>query len=232
MRYPSHRLVRASAAAAFLVLSASAQPAPGKPAAGGAWRFSSEYHSEQPSTFEAISLLLRVAEVPSGFASVRACTADSPVSFSFPAGMELHAALREVFALTGATYRQEERLGVINVLPAAALPALLNVRIEKLTLDDPANLTLSMSQITQAPVFRQTLLASGATMWERLSITRSIPQPGDSEPQKPQPLEIRGRLVIDALNLLALRHGSAVWRYSETHCSGARPHIELSFVRQ
>lgn len=232
MRYPSHGVVCASAAAAFLILSTSAQLAPGQPAAGGAWKLLTGYHSEQRSAFEAISLLLRVAEVPSGFAAVRACTADAPVSLSFPAGLELHAALREVFALTGATYRQEERLGVINVLPGAGLPALLNVRIEKLTLHDPANLTLSISQIAEEPAFRQILLASEITMWERLSIMMSIPQPGDPEPLKPQPLEIRDMLVIEVLNLLVLRHGQAVWLYNETHCAGQRPRVELSFLRQ
>ncbi|WP_321475385.1 hypothetical protein [uncultured Paludibaculum sp.] len=221
-----------SAAAALFVLTGFAQPTPPQPATGGSWRFLTGYHSEQPSAFEAISLLLRVAEVPSGFVALRSCAADVPVVFNIPAGMELHSALDEVFAFIGGGYRQEERNSVINVLPALGVPALLKVRIEKLTIDDPSNLTLSVGQIEETPAFRRALLATGAAQWERLSIISSVRQPGDPEPPKPQPLEIRDMLVIDVLNLLVLRHGSAVWLYSEYRCAGRRPHFGLTFIRR
>ncbi|MGJ5819414.1 hypothetical protein [Paludibaculum fermentans] len=211
----------------LFALSALAQPA-----TGGSWRFLTGYHSEQPSAFEAISILLRVAEVPSGFAALRTCEADIPVAIQVPAGMELQAALNEVLALTGAAYREEERNGVVNVLPLSGTPALLNVRIEKLTIKDPSNLTLSLSQMEETPAFHQTLLAMGASMWASFVSVSSLRQPGDPEPPKSQPLEIRDMPVIDVLNLLALRHGQAVWLYRENRCTGRRLHISLTFIRQ
>lgn len=147
-------------------------------------------------------------------------------------GMELRAALDEIVALTGAAFRQEERSGVLNVLPASGIPILLKARIAKLTLPNPANLMLSLSQLEQAPEFERTLVAAGSALWIRASLWSSLRQPGDPEPLKPQPLEIRDMLVIDVLNLLAMRHGQAVWVYSETHCAGQRPRVELSFLRQ
>lgn len=161
----------------------------------------------------------------------RRCVAGSPVAFDVPPGMELRAALNELFALTGGAYNQEERSGVLNVLPASGIPLLLKVRIAKLTLQDPANLMLSLSQLEQAPEFERTLFAAGSALWVRASLWSSLRQPGDPEPSKPQPLEIRDMLAIDVLNLLALRHGQAVWHYIETRCAGQRPRVELSFLR-
>lgn len=154
------------------------------------------------------------------------------MALDVPPGMELRSALDEVFVLAGAGYRQEDRNGVLNVLPASGIPLPLKVRIASLTLQDPANLMLSLRQLEQAPEFEQALFTAGLALWVRASLWSTVRQPGDPEPPKPQPLEIRDMQVIDVLNLLAMRHGRAVWLYNETHCGGQRPRVELSFLRQ
>jgi hypothetical protein len=165
---------------------------------------------DNASPWAAVAKILRYAKIPGGVVRVMSCGEIAKSSFNV-AGMTVPEALNYVLSFDKA-YTWKFQDGAINVFPTAAVPDLLTVQINKLVVTDGNVLASAVTS---------TLLADPQvkTRAAELKLKRAVQSFGLQTVGEPTiRIDLHEVSVQQALNSIALKHGTAVWQYTEIHC--------------
>jgi hypothetical protein len=124
--------------------------------------------------------------------------------------------------------RWEEMLGSVVFLPAEGAPGMLQTTIVAIHISDVSNLNLSLQELLAAPELAAAARQSGITDQGFRGGFAKLNRTGQRT--SPTPIDIRGITLLQALNLIARRHGAAVWSYDEYECHGHT--FQLTFIAE
>jgi hypothetical protein len=178
---------------------------------------------------EALTNVLRVAQVPGGVATVRTCAAEQRYTF-MPVGPTLRDALDSI-VIANPEYRWYFDQGVVNVLTSSDKPSLLDLTIANFEVDHVKSLDNILAKLLATSELKE-----GAT---RLHLRqgfaeiglRSLERPGSNTNKEDGGLTLHMRSVTlqEILNALAREHVTAVWSYQEERC-GAVNSFSINFL--
>ncbi len=112
--------------------------------------------------------------------------------------------------------------GVVNLLPAGGLPALLQVRIRRFEWDPEAPLREVLDRLRQLPEVSEGARKLGLqeAPLEGGAISICIGSNCDRTPRQVKELELEeDATLLAVLNRIVQAHGHAAWSYSEYHCN-------------
>lgn len=171
--------------------------------------------------------LLRVGRLPGGVATVHTCAEQAPRAPAVPAGTPVSAALDLVTAASG-YYRWQDADGVVEVLPATGVPALLQTKIARLELTDLSNVILSISELLGHPAVARSAAALGLDI--RSAEIGMSPLPRVPRPHRVQPGTVSNMTMLEALDWIVRQEGSSVWSYDEYPACGGRAEVRVGLV--
>src|SRR5262245_12108745 len=180
------------------------------------------------SLVNAFTRTLDAAHVPGGIAIKTLC-GDQPNYLLRPSGPSLGGALDSMVS-AAPQYRWHLRKGVVNVVPTAGNPPLLDLPIAQFKVNDPLTVEEMVGRLLRMTVVKEAI--------GRLNLVIGGGQIGISELRRPGfvdekshgiTLDIRNATVMEALNAIAKAHGSAVWEYREQNCDG-RNEFSIQFL--
>ena len=168
--------------------------------------------AEYLTTKHAFSSSLWLTRAPGGMVEISGCYDDSLQQRWRPLGLSLREVLDEIVA-ADPRCRWEKRDGVINLVPVAREPALLNVRIKVFDVENASTAETALGQLLKLPAVQEGMnrlhLRAGLNI-----IIGPIPRPTQFS------VHCKDATLRQVLNAIALAHGRAVWDYVETHCNG------------
>jgi hypothetical protein len=169
------------------------------------------------NTPEAFRASLLRAKVAGGAVMLVGCQEDLKRQWN-PQGEPLGQVLNEMTAVDK-SYRWEVQDGAVNLLPTAGEPPLLQTRVGELKIDTRSSWE-ALSQIKGTPEVQQAMV--GLRLKGGVTIITYSPRP------TPFSIRFKGGTLRQALNAIALAHGSDVWDYQEIRC-GERNELILRF---
>jgi hypothetical protein len=175
----------------------------------------------------AVVSLLTTARVPGGVATVHACAERPSRAPTVPAGMPISAALDLVTA-TGGYYRWQDTDGLVEVLPAAGVPALLQTKIAHLELTDLENAVLSVGELLAHPAVARNAAALGLD--RRSGEIGMSPLPRVRKPHTARPGAAKNLTMLEALDWIVRQDGSSVWSYDEYPGCGGRGEVRVGLA--
>lgn len=173
------------------------------------------------STFaDAVREVLAETQVPGGMAFLQSGGEDEFVHYQF--GGTLDDAIR-TFGLLHAEYRTELTDGVLLVRPTKGVPSLLMTRISHIELRVGEPVFKGWNDIRSMPEFEESVrrlhLSEGWKSPDGPGQPKSLGQlAGDSSDR----VVLRNATILDILNEIARRSGSAVWEYREYSTASGR----------
>ena len=135
-----------------------------------------------------------------------------------PQGESLAQVLNEMTAVDK-SYRWEVQDGVINLLPTAGEPPLLKTQLSEFRIESNSSLT-ALSQLKTKPQIRGAMQDLG--LQEGITLISYSPLPTAFS------VQFKGGTLRQALNAIAVAHGTDVWDYQEIRC-GKREELIISF---
>jgi hypothetical protein len=182
--------------------------------------------SQKTTLSQAFVLALSNSGMAGGVVNKEGC--DSPVKeFYIPQGMKLSQALDQLMA-TDNQHRWLIIAGGITLLPKDGVSLLLQAKIHDLQITDTNNLTFSVYQLMHTKAI--------SDMISTLRLTLLSPEPGFSQAllpgqpkPEPHPLSLHDVSLLDALNMIAVQHGGAIWSYGEFDCAGKKQ-LRVDFI--
>ncbi len=169
------------------------------------------------NTPEAFRASILRAKVPGGAVMIVGCQEDLKRQWN-PQGDPLGQVLNEMIAVDK-SYRWEVQDGALNLLPTAGEPPLLQTRLGEFSIDTASSWE-ALNQIKTRPEVQQTM--SGLRLQDGLTIITYSPQP------TPFSVRFKGGTLRQALNAIAVAHGTDVWDYREIRC-GERNEVIIRF---
>ena len=107
------------------------------------------------------------------------------------------------------SYRWEVQAGAINLLPTAGEPPLLKTQVGEFKIESTSSLK-ALNQLKTTPEIQKAMLGRG--LQEAITIITYSPK------AEPFSVRFKGGTLRQALNAIAVAHGSDVWDYQETRC--------------
>ncbi len=163
----------------------------------------------------AFQVAMMGAGAPGGEARVEGC-AEAPQKSIGIRGTTLREALDSITA-ADPRYRWEVHEGVVNLVPAEGLPALLRLRIAEFDSKDAAYTQTAEAYLFGLPEVRNGAAKLGLTQVFCCGALSSV-SPGPPTPQKPLNVLLKNVTVQDALNALVRINKRGVWIYHERRC--------------
>ena len=156
------------------------------------------------------------AGAPGGVATVNDC--NRPVTLVFtPRDASLRGVLDSIVA-TDPRHTWEVKDDVINVFPSTGLPPFFAVRISRFEISQVETPNEALFQLLAIPEVRQAQISLGRHAVQG-GVYVFCPGCPRKETKKIS-INLKDVTVQEALNAIARAHGSAVWRFSQTECSG------------
>jgi len=159
------------------------------------------------NTPEAFRASILRARLPGGAVMMIGCQEDIKRQWN-PQGKFLGQVLNEMAAVDN-SYRWEAQEGAINLLPAAGEPRLLQTHLGEFKIDTDSSWE-ALNQLKAKPEIKEAMLSLG--LQEGITIFTYSPRP------TPFSVRFKGGTLRQALNAIAVAHGTDVWDYEETHC--------------
>jgi hypothetical protein len=168
------------------------------------------------TTLSSFIMSLVSARLPGGIVTIMHCE-DRQLSHPtlFTSGT-LREALQEIVR-TNPEYRWQVDDGVINLLTVHDEPALLNVRISKLKVENARSINTILDELFELPEVKDAIA--------KLQLIPGViflvgPIPMDPERRPKYTVEFKDMTVREALNAIVRLHGRAAWEYKERRCDG------------
>lgn len=174
---------------------------------------------------QAVVNALLDAGAPGGVATVYDC--NGQVSYVFlPRDSSLRGVLDSIVS-TDPRYTWEVKDDVINVLPSNGLPPFFAVRISRFEISQVETPNEALFKLLAIPEVRQAQLNLGrhAVQGGTYVFCPGCPP----KETKKISVNLKGVTVREALNAISRAHGTAVWRFSQSECSG-RKSFSLDFA--
>ena len=159
--------------------------------------------------------VMLAAGVPGGGARVEGC-AEAPQKSIRILGTTLREALDSITTADPA-YRWEVHEGVVNLVPAEGLPALLRLRVGVFDSKDAADTSTALVYLFGLPEVRNGAAKLGLTQAFCCNALSGI-SPAPPTPGKPLEVVLKDVTVQDALNTLVRVNKHGVWTYRERRC--------------
>ena len=176
-----------------------------------------EHEGQTLNTPAAFRASLLHAKLPGGAAMVIGCQEDRGRKWN-PQGESLSQVLNEMTTVDK-SYRWEVQDGAINLLPASGEPLLLKTQVGELEIESPSSLK-ALEQLKTSPEIQQAMLGLG--LQAGITIITYSPRPTAFSVKFP------GGTFRQALNAIAVAHGTDVWDYQEIRC-GKRNEVIIRF---
>jgi hypothetical protein len=184
----------------------------------------------QEGTIE--SAFMRVmadAKAPGGIVTVSRCNEEAKYRFG-----ENTTSLREALdaiVYSDPTNKWENKNGVVNLIPVSNMPALLELRIAEFHVENAKTVLHALDHLLKLPEVRQRIAQLHLEELSREPGLTDLKRPGFITPDPPGlNVHCRKTTFRGVLNAIARAHGSAIWSYTERHCSGGRDEIRLDFL--
>lgn len=174
----------------------------------------------------ALAVALNDAKVPGGIVKIAGCE-EQPRKKLTSTSSTLQGVL-EAFVSADSRYKWQIEEGVVNLLPAAGEPPLLDVRISEFKIEDAETLDDAANQLMALPSVKNGVADLNLKQGVMRLSGPGYYIPADSgKASLPQRLSVTGNNLTlrQALNAIVLSHGGGVWLYTENHCHG---HNEFS----
>jgi hypothetical protein len=169
------------------------------------------------NTPEAFRASILRAKVSGGAVTIVGCQEDLKREWN-PQGEPLGQLLNEMTAVDK-SYRWEVQDGAVNLLPTAGEPLLLQTQVGEFKIDTTSSWK-ALSQLKTRPEIQQAML--GLRLQDGLTIITYSPR------ATPFSVRFKGGTLRQALNAIAVAHGSDVWDYQEIRC-GERNEVIIRF---
>lgn len=169
------------------------------------------------NTTEAFRASILRAKVPGGAVMIVGCQEDLKRQWN-PQGEPLGQLLNEMTAVDK-SYQWEVQDGALNLLPTAGEPLLLQTQVGEFKIDTTSSLE-ALNQLKTRPEIQQAMLGLG--LQDGLTIITYSPR------TTPFSVRFKGGTLRQALNGIAVAHGSDVWDYREIRC-GERNQVIIRF---
>jgi hypothetical protein len=172
---------------------------------------------EPLNTPVAFRLSILRARLPGGAAMVVGCQEDLKRHWN-PQGESLGQVLNEMTAVDK-SYRWEVQDGAINLLPTTGEPPLLKTQVGEFKVETTSSLK-ALTRLQARPEIEKAMFDLG--LHAGITIITYSPTP------KPFSVRFKGGTLRQALNAIAVAHGSDVWDYQEIRC-GERKEVIIRF---
>jgi hypothetical protein len=164
---------------------------------------------------DALTRALSSAHVPGGLVNIQNC--DQIIKHTLtPSGPLLRDALDAVVAAEP-QYKWQLETGVVNVVPAAGGPTLLDLRLNHFKVDDAPVIDSALQVLLAMPEVKARVA--------ELKLGHGMNQLGIM-PNQPESLHLsidrKDITVREALNSIVRAQGYAVWAYRERYCQGQK----------
>lgn len=168
---------------------------------------------EYLTTTSAFYVSLSRAGAVGGMARIQNCEEDSLKQAWSPMNQALRLVL-DSLVQADSRYRWQIDNQVINLLPTAGEPTLLQTRINKFRVKNVASATEALGQLMALPEVRKAM--------EDLKLKQGIALYISSKPSHPELFSVKceGVSLRQALNAIARAQGKVLWEYVEIHCDG------------
>lgn len=155
---------------------------------------------------------------PGGVATVSDC--NGQVTYAFPLRDPSLRGVLDSIVSTDPLYTWEVKDDVINVLPSDGLPPFFAVRISRFEISHVDTPNEALSKLLALPEVRKAQLNLGrrALQGGVYPFCRGCP-PTET---KTISVNLKGVTVREALNAISRAHGTAVWKFSQSECSGVK----------
>lgn len=163
-------------------------------------------------TSQAFYFSLSRAKVPGVMARVDNCEKDEPKQIWRPM-LPLRDVL-DVIVAADPRYRWHIEDGVVNLLPAAGEPALLQIRIPRLRVQNVTSAKDALHHLLALDEVKKGMEE------QQLKPGISVFVSGETANPKAFSVHCRNVTLREALNAIARAQGRATWDYIETHCEG------------
>lgn len=162
----------------------------------------------------ALTQALQIARLPGGV--VRVEDLNSLDQERFMAGPGLGDLLQKITTVTP-TYQWNIEDGVVNLVPVAGEPVLLNLQLKEFNVGNAKTLNEATIQLLAKPEVQKQI--ADLKLNTGLSVKVGPVQSSKIKPPKMTPINIESKniTVRQALNAIVRSHGRAVWEYKETH---------------
>lgn len=169
------------------------------------------------NTPEAFRASILRAKVSGGTAMIVGCHEELKRQWS-PQGEPLGQLLNEMTAVDK-SYRWEVQGGALNLLPTAGEPLLLQTHVGEFNIDTASSLD-ALNKLKSRPEIQQAMLS--LRLQDGLTIITYSPRATSFS------VQFKGGTLREALNAIAVAHGSDAWDYREIRC-GERNEVIMRF---
>jgi hypothetical protein len=166
---------------------------------------------------QAVVNALSKVSAPGGVATISDCTGQ--VSHVFPLGDSSLRGVLDSIVSIDPRYTWEIKDEVINVLPSNGLPPFFAVRISRFEISQVETPNEALSKLLSMPEVRKARLNLGRRAVQG-GVYVFCPECPPTEKKKIS-VNLKDITVREALNAIARAHGAAVWRFSQSKCSGS-----------
>jgi hypothetical protein len=149
--------------------------------------------------------------VPGGLVDLRSCGQRDQKHTWSPKNSELRQVL-DALVTTDKRYRWTTDEGVLNLLPVAGEPSILQTRINKFHVQDAASASAALDRLLALPEIKEAMRKLHLQQGITLVLESSLPHP------KPFSVFIETATLRQALNAIARAQGHGIWQYLETQC--------------
>jgi hypothetical protein len=170
---------------------------------------------------DALTRALGEAQVPGGVVTILNCNRAAKHTLT-PTGSSLRDVLNSVVSVEP-QYKWQVKAGVVNVVPAAGGPSLLNLRIGQFKVDNAQTIYEALNQLFAMPEVqaRMTELKMRRGMTQLGIMPAQLGADGEAVANSQSiSIERQNITLAEALNAIVSAHGKAVWSYTEQHCDG------------
>jgi len=169
------------------------------------------------NTPEAFRASILRAKVPGGSVMIVGCQEDPKRQWD-PQGEPLGQVLNEMTAVDK-SYRWEVQDSAVNLLPTAGEPLLLQTQVGEFKIDTNSSLE-ALNQLKTRPEVQQAMM--DLRLQDGLTLITYSPRPTSFS------VRFKGGTLRQALNAIAIAHGTDVWDYREIRC-GERKEVIIRF---
>jgi hypothetical protein len=169
------------------------------------------------NTPAAFRLSILRARLPGGAAMVVGCQEDLKRHWN-PQGESLGQVLNEM-TVVDKGYRWEVQDGALNLLPTTGEPLLLKTQVGEFNIETTSSLK-ALTRLQARPEIEKAMVDLG--LHAGITLITYSPQP------TPFSIRFKGGTFRQALNAIAVAHGTDVWDYQEIRC-GERKEVIIRF---
>jgi hypothetical protein len=183
---------------------------------------------QKSTTMLAFMRAMLQARAPGGIATVSTCGEEPKYDFG-EARNSLPEAL-DTIVHHDPTNRWENKEGVVNLIPAHHIPALLELPVAEFRVKNAKSVIEALDHLLKLPEVQR---SKAQFHLEELNSEPGLTDLKRSDSLTPEPpglnVHCRNTTLRGVLNAIALAHGYAVWSYTERHCGG-RDEFRIDFV--